>query len=150
MSPHVLVLLENEPYPHDTRVRQEAMTLLESGYRVSVASPTGFGFDAPEECVDGVRVLRYRAPRGGRGFAGYVREYGLSVLALHRLARRVAAQERVDVVIVVSAPDLSIFPALPLARRGVGVVVDHHDPSPELYERKFGRRGVTHRVLLAL
>lgn len=150
MSARVLILLENEPYPHDARVRQEAQALIAAGHRVTVAGPTGFGFEARDERIEGVRVLRYRAPPGGSGFAGYVREYASSLLALHRLARRAAREEGVDVVVVCTAPDLLILPALLLARRGAGIVVDHHDPSPELFERKFGRRGVTHRVLLAV
>jgi glycosyltransferase involved in cell wall biosynthesis len=150
VTAHVLILLENEPYPYDVRVRQEAQTLTEAGYRVTVASPTGFGFDLPEEHLDGVRVLRYRAPPGGAGVAGYVREYAASLLALHRLSRRVAREDPVDVVMVCTAPDLMILPAMALARRGAGVIVDHHDPSPELFERNFGRRGLVHRVLLAV
>jgi glycosyltransferase involved in cell wall biosynthesis len=150
MTGHILVLLENEPFPHDTRVRQEAAALREAGYAVTVVSPAGFGFDAPEETVEGVRVLRYRAPPGGRGVAGYAREYAVSLVSLHRLARRVARDGPIDVVMVVTAPDLMILLTIGLARRGAGVLVDHHDPSPELFERKFGRRGAMHRVLLRL
>ena len=150
MSCRALILLENEPYPHDTRVRQEAQALRAAGYDVTVAGPTGLGFDALDERVDGVRALRYPGPTGGLGFAGYVREYTTSLLQLHRLARRVADETPLDVVMVCAAPDLMILPALPLARRGVGVVLDHHDPSPELFERKFVRRGPTHRALLAI
>jgi glycosyltransferase involved in cell wall biosynthesis len=150
VSGHVLVLLENEPYPYDARVRQEADALVAAGYRVTVAGPTGLGYNAHEERIDGVRVLRYDAPPGGEGLATYAREYALSVLALHRLARRVRRQEQIDVVIACTAPDLLILPALALARQGAGVVIDHHDPSPELFERKFERRGVAHRVLLGI
>jgi glycosyltransferase involved in cell wall biosynthesis len=150
VSAHVLVLLENESYPYDARVRQEATALREAGYRVTVASPTSDGLDTPDESIDGVRVLRYPAPPGGRGIVGYVREYAVSVLALHRLAGRAARAGPVDVVVVVTAPDLSILAALPLARRGAGVVLDHHDPSPELFRRKFGRRPLIERTLLAL
>lgn len=146
----MLVLLENEPYPYDARVRQEADALVAAGYRVTVAGPTGLGYHAHEERIDGVRVLRYDAPPGGEGLATYAREYAMSVLALHRLARRVRRQEQIDVVIVCTAPDLLILPALTLARQGAGVVVDHHDPSPELFERKFERRGVIHGVLLGI
>jgi glycosyltransferase involved in cell wall biosynthesis len=150
VSGHVLVLLENEPYPYDARVRQEAEALVAAGYRVTVAAPTGLGYDAHQECIDGVRVLRYDAPASGEGLATYAREYALSVLALHRLAQRVRRREQIDAVIVCTAPDLLILPALTLARHGAGIVVDHHDPSPELFERKFERRGIVHRMLLGI
>ena len=85
MSPHVLIALENEPYPYDRRVRQEAEALVAAGHHVTVVGPTGFGHDALEEEIDGVLALRYKAPPGGRGVGGYAREYGLSLLHLGRL-----------------------------------------------------------------
>jgi glycosyltransferase involved in cell wall biosynthesis len=150
MSVHVLVLLENEPYPHDRRVVQEAEALSAAGYRVTVLGPTGFGFNRREEMIDGIRVLRYGAPPGGTGFLGYVREYGLAMLRLGRLAARVGREDRVDLVLVCCPPDFLILLALPFAWRGARVVFDHHDPSPELYERKFGHRGPLRRLLLTI
>ena len=58
----VLMLLENNPYPSDVRVRQEAQTLIAAGYKVSVLSPGRVG-QAWYEDVDGVRTYRYPGPR---------------------------------------------------------------------------------------
>jgi glycosyltransferase involved in cell wall biosynthesis len=137
---HVLIALQNEPYPYDRRVRQEAEALTEAGHSVTVCGPTGFGFDAPEETIDGVRVLRHAMPPAGRGIASYLREYALSLWRISRLMRRVAAEHPVDVVIVCAPPDLLVLPALPLRRRGAALVFDHHDLSPELFAVKFGDR----------
>ena len=150
MSRRLLILLENEPYPHDRRVRQEAESLAHAGYEVTVAGPTGLGFDALEETIDGVRALRYRAPPEGRGVAGYVREYGLALLRLRRLCSRVLREGGVEVVIVCNPPDFLILLARRLKRRGAAVVFDHHDLSPELYERRFARRGLLYRLLLGI
>ena len=38
----------------------------------------------------------------------------------------------------------------PLRRRGAGLIFDLHDPAPELFEAIFHRRGLIHRVLVAL
>jgi glycosyltransferase involved in cell wall biosynthesis len=146
VKPHVLIALENEPYPHDSRVRQEAQALVAAGYAVTVCSPTGFGFDALDEELEGVRVLRYPAPTGGRSVLGYAREYGISLMRLARIMRRAARTGHVNVVIVCCPPDLLVLPALNLRRRGAALIVDHHDLSPELFELKFGRR----RILQAL
>lgn len=146
MLPHILIALENEPYPHDRRVRQEAEALRDHGYTVTVCGPTGFGFDAREEDIDGVHVLRYRPPPGGRGIAGYIREYLISLAHLGALMRRAHKRQRVDTVIVCSPPDLIVVPALPLRRAGSALILDHHDLSPELFEAKFGPR----RALKAL
>ncbi|GAC1439827.1 MAG: glycosyltransferase family 4 protein [Solirubrobacteraceae bacterium] len=146
---HVAIALENEPYPYDRRVRQEAETLRDAGHRVTVCGPTGFGHDALEEDVDGIRALRYRAPAGGQGAAGYVREYTLSLAHLGQLLRRVHRARPVDAVIACSPPDLLVLAARSLRRQGAALLFDHHDLSPELFVEKFDRRGPLHRALLA-
>jgi glycosyltransferase involved in cell wall biosynthesis len=137
---HVVIAVENEPYPYDRRVRQEAEALVDAGHAVTVVGPTGFGFDALEERVDGVLALRYRAPPGGRGVMGYAREYGLSLAHLTRLMWKAHRRRPIDVAIVCNPPDLLVIPALALRRTGAAVIFDHHDLSPELFALKFGDR----------
>ena len=56
----VLMLLENQPYPQDHRVRREAAALAAAGYRVSVICPGSRG-QRWRENVDNVRVYRFWA-----------------------------------------------------------------------------------------
>lgn len=147
LSPHVLIALENEPYPFDRRVLQEARALVEAGHRVTVCGPTGFGFDAPEEMMDGVLALRFPEPPAGLSVAGYLREYSLALLRLGRLMRRAHRRDPVDVAIVCAPPDLLVLPALMLRRAGAAVIFDHHDLSPELFAVKFGDRRVVQTLV---
>jgi len=147
MSQHVLIALENEPYPYDRRVRQEAEALISAGYQVTVVGPTGFGLDKLEEDVGGVLALRYNAPPGGRGVAGYMREYGLSLVHLGRLMWKAHRRTPVDVALVCNPPDLLVIPALGLRRAGAAVIFDHHDLSPELFALKFGNRRALHGLV---
>ena len=149
LRPHVLIALENEPYPFDRRVRQEAEALLEAGYDVTVCGPTGFGYDAPEETRDGVHVLRYPGPPGGRSVVGYLYEYGVSLWRIGRLMWSAHKRKPVDVVIFCSPPDLLVVPALLLRRSGAAVILDHHDLSPELFSVKFGQRPLVQRLVRA-
>src|SRR5207253_2825188 len=55
----VLMLVENY-FPTDPRVRNEALTLVKNGFRVSVVALRG-RTEKPREVVDGVTV--YRIPR---------------------------------------------------------------------------------------
>ena len=148
-SAHVLVLAEGLPYPFDPRIRGQVAALTGAGYAVTVAGPTGPGAEALDETIDDVRVLRFRAPSGGRGAVGYLREYAVATLRLARLVRRISRASAVDLVLVCGPPDSLVALALPLARRGAGIVFDLREISPELFEAKFGRRGPLHRLLLA-
>ncbi len=143
----VLIALQNEPYPYDRRVRQEAEALTAAGHSVTVCGPTGFGFDAPEELIDGVRVLRHPQPPAGSGIVSYLREYATSLWRIGRLMRRAQRETPFDLVIVCSPPDLLVLPALPLRRKGAALVFDHHDLSPELFTLKFGDRAAIQRIV---
>jgi glycosyltransferase involved in cell wall biosynthesis len=146
---HILIALQNEPYPWDRRVRQEAEALIADGHSVTVCGPTGFGFDEPEETIDGVRVLRHPQPPAGSGVLSYLREYAVSLYRIGRLLRRVQREDPVDVVITCAPPDLLVLPALPLQRAGAALVFDHHDLSPELFALKFGDRPPLQAVVRA-
>jgi glycosyltransferase involved in cell wall biosynthesis len=147
VSRHALVLLEALPYRLDPRVRAQAAALHDAGWDVTVAGPDAPG-DPRDEVVDGIRLRRFRTPRGGRGIAGYVREYGLAYVRLRALARAVARERPVDLVLVCTPPDFLVAIARPLRRRGAAVVFDLREISPELLEAKFGRRLVLRRLLL--
>jgi glycosyltransferase involved in cell wall biosynthesis len=149
LKQRILILLENEPYPHDRRVRQEALALLEAGYEVTVVSPNAANAPELETTVDGVRVLRFESPPLGDGALGYVREYLLAALRMRRLLRTLR-NERFTAVIACNPPDFLIQLARPFRRRGAGLIFDLHDPSPELFEAMFARRGLVYRVLLVL
>src|SRR5690606_24184792 len=69
----ILMLLENESCPEDTRVAQEARSLCADGYEVIVICPTGDS-GKKHEWVDGVCIYRYPRPWVMRGFIGYVLE----------------------------------------------------------------------------
>jgi glycosyltransferase involved in cell wall biosynthesis len=116
---------------------------------VTVVSPNAANAPELEATIDGVRVLRFHAPPPGHGASGYVREYLLAAVRMRLVLRRVR-KERFTAVIACNPPDFLIHLARPFARRGAGLVFDLHDPSPELFEAMFGRRGVVHRVLLTL
>lgn len=146
----MLILLENESYPYDRRVRHEAEALTEAGYEVTVVSPKGARAQAAEEVHAGVRVLRYTEPPSGTGALAYLREYGVALLRLAVVVRRLARERPFEAVIACNPPDFLLFLGEVFRRKGAAVVFDYHDPSPELFEAKFERRGLLYRLLLAV
>src|ERR1700688_1506257 len=105
-----LMLVENNSYPQDTRVRSEAEALRSAGYQVTVIGPAAKG-QAWREVIDGVHVYRFPAPYEARGFLGYLWEYGYSTLAIFLLSLVVWAREGFDAIHAANPPDTLIFVA---------------------------------------
>lgn len=133
------MLLENNPYPHDVRVRSEAESLVRAGHRVTVVAPRGAG-QPRRERVRGVDVVRFRLIDGsGRGALGFALEYGVAALALHVAALRELLRGA-TVLHLHNPPDI-FFPAGAIYRlAGRKVIFDHHDLFPETIEVKLGSR----------
>ena len=130
------MLLENNAYPADVRVRREAESLARAGHEVSVLAPRAPG-QPRTEVVEGVRVRRFRLPAARAGKLGFVLEYLTAALALHAGAIRALARGATAIHLH-NPPDI-LFPVAFLARAlGRSVVFDHHDLFPELVEAKFG------------
>jgi glycosyltransferase involved in cell wall biosynthesis len=136
----ILMLLGNNPYPRDVRVRRESRTLAEAGYDVTVICPRAAGEPA-RETVAGVAVHRYRPPRPPRGFFGYVVEYLHAALAALVVSVRVARQSGVDVVHAHNPPDTFVLVGAVYKLLGKQFVFDHHDLAPEMYDALAGGRG---------
>lgn len=147
-SRRVLIVVENLPVPLDRRVWLEATTLRAAGYEVSVICPTGRGWDAPYEEIEGIRIWRHpMPPEAHSGALAYAREYGAALWHWFRLARVVRREAGFDVIHGCNPPDLIFLLGLWYRLRGVRYLFDHHDVCPELFEAKFGKRGLLWRVM---
>src|SRR5262249_46157992 len=163
----VLMLVENN-FPADVRVRNEARTLSEAGYPVTVIALRKRGEPFFEE-VNGVRVYRmptltvFRKLGGGRGtfgraiarlesWAGYFFEYVYFTVGCLMLSIYAACRDGVDVVHAHNPPDTLFLVGAVHRLLGKRFVFDHHDLSPELYLSRFGMRkgggGLVYKVLL--
>ncbi len=134
-------MLVHSFYPDDPRVRREAEALLDDRWGVDVICLRGDGEKPFEEC-NGARVHRLPVKRHrGSGQAVYLLEYlAFFFLASLRLAR-LHLQNRYSVVHVHNMPDFLVFAGLLPKLLGARLVLDIHDPMPELYMAKFGGSG---------
>jgi glycosyltransferase involved in cell wall biosynthesis len=146
----VLILVENLPSPFDRRVWQEAITLRDAGYLVSIICPTGRGYERKFEAIDGIHVYRYNLPVEASGAAGYALEYAVALAWTFALAWRVLLTRGFEVIHACNPPDLFFLIGGFFRLFGKKFVFDHHDLNPELYEAKFGRRDFFHQLMLAL
>lgn len=133
----VVMLLENNPYPQDVRVRLEAESLARAGYDVVVIAPSAPRQPA-HELVEGVEVRRFSNVEA-RGVLGFLFEYVIAAVRLQAAA--VAELVRGAKVLHLHNPPDVLFPAGALFRlAGRKVIFDHHDLFPETVETKFGGR----------
>src|SRR5215831_17123562 len=75
----VLIIVENLPLPFDRRVWQESRALTAAGALVSIICPTGKGFEARYEELEGVHIYRHPLPEEGAGPIGYLKEYSAAL-----------------------------------------------------------------------
>ena len=149
-SRRVLIIVENLPVPFDRRVWQEAQALHRAGYQVSVICPVGQGYDSRREDIDGIGVYRHPLPVEGKGVMGYLVEYPMALFWQFLLAWRVFLGRGFDVIHACNPPDDIFLIGLFFKLFGKKFLFDHHDINPELYEVKFGRKDILHKVLLFL
>jgi glycosyltransferase involved in cell wall biosynthesis len=143
----VLIIVENLPLPFDRRVWQEARTLTAAGALVSVICPTGKGYEARYELIEGVHIHRHPLQIDAGSSFGYLLEYMLALFWETVLAWNIFFRRGFDVIQGCNPPDLIFLVAFPFRLFGVRYIFDHHDINPELYEAKFNRRGGFWRLL---
>ncbi len=144
----ILIIVENLPLPFDRRVWQEARTLKAAGATVSVICPTGKGYEERYELLDGVHIYRHPLPLDANNAFGYLIEYGAALVWETILAWRIFFTRGFDIIQGCNPPDLMFLVALPFRMFGIRFIFDHHDINPELFEAKFGKRGLLWRLMV--
>lgn len=147
----ILIIVENLPVPFDRRVWAEAQSLHRAGYEVAVICPRGPFAEAPFETIDGIEVHRHPLPIEARGKLGYLAEYGSALWWEFAYSLKVFWRRGFDVIHACNPPDLIfLVGAFYKYLFGKKFVFDHHDLNPELFEAKFGNRGLIWKVLVFL
>lgn len=147
----VLILVENLPSPFDRRVWQEATTLRDAGYGVSIICPTGKGYEKHYEEIDGIHIYRYHLPLEAEGAKGYAIEYSAALWHSFRLSFKVWRERGFDAIHACNPPDLLfLVGGFFKLFSGKRFLFDHHDINPELYEAKFGRRDFFWKLMVWL
>jgi glycosyltransferase involved in cell wall biosynthesis len=150
MARRVLILVENLPSPFDRRVWQEATALRDAGHVVSIVCPTGRGFQRRHEVIDDIHIWRYALPMEGAGPLGYALEYATALAKTFYLSCRIFFGRGFDAIHACNPPDLFFLVGGFFKLFGRKFVFDHHDANPELYEAKFGRRGILWKLMVWL
>jgi len=145
----ILIIVENLPVPFDRRVWQEARTLHAAGAQVAIICPTGKGYTARYELLDGIHVYRHPLPLDAGGALGYLLEYGAALAWETLLSWKILFRHGFDTLHGCNPPDLIFLIAWQFKLLGKRYIFDHHDINPELYEAKFNKRGFFWRLMCA-
>jgi len=130
-------------YPKDVRVRREAEALVEAGFKVNVIClrdqiQPGKERDPSSDKVNGVVVYRLPISRKRGGTFRYIFEYlGLIILGGWKLIQ-LHLKSPFKVIHIHNMPDLLILGGLIPKWVGAKLLLDIHDPMPELYTLKTG------------
>jgi glycosyltransferase involved in cell wall biosynthesis len=125
-------------YKSDARPRREAETLVKSGMEVEVICLRQNPNDPPFENVSGVNVRRVPLKHRRKGKFNYLAQYAAFIAFCGVTLAVRSLRKRYDLVHVHNMPDVLVFSAVVPKLRGARILLDLHDPMPELMTTIFG------------
>ncbi|HEU5123477.1 MAG TPA: glycosyltransferase [Verrucomicrobiae bacterium] len=128
---HAAVLLYSY-YPADPRPRRAAEALAKAGMTVDLFCLRENDTDPKQEMIEGVNVFRMPLRKRREGKLTYVFQYASFLLGCAAWLTTRLPKRRYDLVHVHNMPDFLVFGALLQKTFGAKVILDLHDPMPEL------------------
>ena len=147
----VLIIVENSYVPLDVRVWNEATSLRDEGWLVTVICPE-MNFSGSEEIqpvnlytaenFEGVQVYRFPLKTAETGVLNYLLEYLTAFISIAKLSWHVWNTLNFDIIHLCNPPDIFFPIALFYRWLGARVIFDHHDLFPEFITWRYkGLRG---------
>src|SRR5271165_142704 len=118
-------------YPADPRPRRAAETLLKEGMTVDLIC-LGDEKELKHEIRDGLDISRVPITHDRGGKLSYAYKYSSFILISASVLASRSLKRRYDLVYVHNMPDILVLSSLVPKALGAKVVLDLHDPMPEL------------------
>ena len=132
-----ICIIRHGYFPADIRVRKEALALLNEGNLVDIICLRQ-ETEKKEEIYKGLHIYRIPVKRHREGISRYLYEYTsffcLAAIKLSSLYFR----NRYDFVQVNTLPDFLVFVTAVPKLFGAKIILDLHEPAPELFRVLFG------------
>jgi glycosyltransferase involved in cell wall biosynthesis len=119
-------------YPADPRPRRAAEALAREGVLIDLICLQKNVEEPRREIINGVSVFRVPLRRRRRGKITYIGQYTIFILRSFLQLTSQSIFRRYDFVHVHNMPDVLVFSALVPKARGAKIILDLHDPMPEL------------------
>lgn len=133
------------PYPGDPRPRRAAEALIEEGMAVDLLCERDLG-SRPRELLGMLDVTRIPIEHHRGGMLSYAYQYSAFILASTAILAWRTMRKRYDIVYVHNMPDILVICALIPKLFGAKVILDQHDPMPELMMTIFDKKENNRRV----
>jgi glycosyltransferase involved in cell wall biosynthesis len=161
-----ILMMTESAFPNDTRVKNEAYTLVNDGYNVSVIALRRYDYEKSTETINGVKVYRvpevtlFKKTKSNKSWfqfqlsrikspVGYIFEYFYFTCACFLVSVYLAIKERFDAVHLHNPPNTLFVIGAFYRLFGKKFVFDHHDLEPELYLSRYGiKTSFIYKVLL--
>lgn len=133
---HRLLMIHFSSYPGDVRPRREAETLVEAGMFVDTICLRKPG-QKSQETISGVTAYRINIRRSRSSKLRYIWGYFYFALIVFFKTTILHFREKYDLIHVHNMPDFFVFCALIPRLSGAKILLDLHDPVPEIYMTKY-------------
>jgi len=132
--------------PKDPRVRREANALKENGYEVDIICLKSKQ-QSTFEIIDGINVFRLNLEKSRSSKSRYIILYFTFFFKAFIKTNRLWLKNKYKVIHVHNMPDFLIF--IPFLQKlfGTKLILDLHDPTPEVYLTKFNSGQKTIKIL---
>ena len=124
----------------DARPRRELEALVNEGMSVDLICLQENAGEPLEEICGSLRVTRIPIRHDRFRKAGYFRNYGHFFLRSFAALTARSVSRRYDVIHIHNMPDALAFAALVPRLLGAKIILDLHDPMPELYQTIYGTK----------
>jgi len=125
-------------FPSDARPRYELQALLDEGASVDLICLPEDPAQPKEEVRERLRITRFPISHTRSSKGSYVRNYASFFLRSFFTLTARTLRNRYDLIHVHNMPDALVFSAIVPRLFGAKIILDLHDPMPELYQTIFG------------
>jgi glycosyltransferase involved in cell wall biosynthesis len=150
MKKHILFIVENNAVPQDIRVWNEALSVKEFGYDVSVICPKMHDNALPFERLEEIEIYRHEMPVEASGKLSFIFEYANALFWELFLSIKIFSRKKFHVIHSANPPDHVFLIASIFKLFQVKFIFDHHDIAPENYLAKFDKKDFFYYFLLLM
>jgi len=119
-------------YPDDPRPYRSTAAMVDAGMEVDLYCVDEAGTKEPFEKIGNLSIYRIATKRDRSSKFAYLWQYSRFILSAFLFLARRSLRIRYDFVHVHTMPDMLVFSALIPKLRGARIILDLHDPMPEL------------------